>query len=239
MGYRTWVTMEVKDSGTMTKEETRKAFTEMCEEAMLMSEELNPEDLQTAGEDNNNCSLETFVEESKKYPELLLEGSVDGTTEDSEDQRMVRIRDGQIETVMAEITYEPFEKLLTAQEKRNRQPVLQQLNRVELIGIVGRVCTQQIGDATSIHLSVATNYCYKDRSGQAVIDTTWHNVMAWQDGKNTDISTLEKGDYVHILGRIRTRNYVDANGEKRTIYEIMANKIEKEKVSNADVQFGD
>lgn len=227
MGYRTWVTLEVKDSGTMTKEESRKAFMELCEKAELMSEELNLEDLQTAGEDNNGNSLDTFTEESKKYPQLLLEGSVDGTTEDSEDLRKVRIRGGQIETVMVEHTYEPFEKLLTAQEKRNRKPFLQHLNRIELIGIVGRICTQQVGDATSVHLSVATDYCYKDRSGCPVMETTWHNVMGWQDGNHIDITNLEKGDNVHVLGRLRTRNYVDANGEKRTFYEVAANRIVK------------
>lgn len=227
MGYRTWVTLEVKDSGTMTKKQAQEAFKELCEKAELMSEELNLEDLQTAGEDNNGHSLDTFTEESKKYPQLLLEGSVDGATEDSDDRRKVRIRGGQIETVMADITYEPFEKLLTVQEKRNRKPFLQQLNRIELIGIVGRVCTQQVGDATSVHLSVATNYCYRDRSGCPVIDTTWHNVMAWQDGKDIDITTLQKGDHVHVLGRLRTQNYVDTNGEKRTFYEVVANKIEK------------
>lgn len=227
MGYRTWVTMEVKDSGTMTKKETRKAFKELCEKAELMSEELNLEDLQTAGEDNNGNSLDTFIEESKKYPELLLEGSVDGTTEDSEDQRKVRIRGGQIETVMVKLTYEPFEKLLTAQEKRNEKPFLQQLNRIEIIGEVGRICTQKVGDATSIHLSVATDYLYKDRSGRPVMETTWHNVMGWQDGNHVDITNLEKGDNVHVLGRLRTRDYVDANGEKKTFYEVMANRIVK------------
>ncbi len=237
MGYRTWVTMEVKDSGTMTKEETRKAFTEMCEKADLMSEELNPEDLQTAGEDNNNCSLETFVEESKKYPELLLEGSVDGTTEDNDDQRMVRIRGGEIETVMAEITYEPFEKLLTAQEKRNRQPVLEQLNKVELIGVVGKASSQTIGENTLVRFSVATNYAYKDREGNFIIDTTWHNVCAWENENGPDTTDIAKGDYVHITGRLRMSRYTDASGCEKTYPEIIASKIKK--VNNAGVQLED
>lgn len=237
MGYRTWVTMEVKDSGTMTKEETRKAFTKMCEKADLMSEELNTEDLQTAGEDNNGCSLETFVQESKKYPELLLEGSVDGTSEDSEDQRKVRIRNGQIETVMAEITYEPFEKLLTAQEKRNRQPVLEQLNKVEIIGVVGLVRTQTLGNRTCLHLSVLTEYAYKDKDANAVIESTWHNVCAWENENRPDTTDIAKGDYVHITGRLRMSRYTDASGCEKSYPEIIASKIEK--VSKAGAQFED
>lgn len=226
MGYRTWVTLEVKDSGTMTKEESKKAFKELCEKAELMGEELDLEDMQTAGEDNNGCSLDTFTEESKKYPELLLEGSVDGATEDSDDRRKVRIRGGQIETIMADITYEPFEKLLTAQEKRNRKPILEQLNRVELIGVVGRTSSQTYGENTLVRFSVATNYAYKDREGNVIIDTTWHNVCAWEND-NPTAAGLYRGDKVHVLGRIRMQKYITENGKTSSAPEIIATKVER------------
>ena len=228
MGYRTWVTMEVKDHGTMTKEETKKAFEELCEKADLMCEERNLEDLQTSGEDNNLCSLSTFVEESKRYPQLLLEGSIDGAIEDSSDQRMVRIRDGQAETVMAEITYAPFETLLTDREKqlRVKQP-LQQLNRVELIGTVGRVNNQDVADKTIVRLSVATNYAYRDRDGGAVIETTWHQVTAFDEKGCAGARALARGDKVRVLGRITANKYTDASGEQKTIFEVIASSIEK------------
>lgn len=226
MSYTTFVNIRVLDHGTMTRKEAKEAFDELCEKADLCMEDSNLEDLETEFEDNNNNAIKSFTEESKRYPQLLLEGYIDGTTEDSDDQRMVRIRDGQIETVMAEITYEPFEKLLTAQEKRNRQPVLEQLNKVELIGAVGMASSQTIGENTLVRFSVATNYAYKDREGNFIIDTTWHNVCAWEND-NPKAAGLSRGDKVHVLGRIRIQKYITENGETRSAPEIIATKVER------------
>jgi len=55
---------------------------------------------------------------------------------------------------------------------------MEQINRIELRGIIGHVKVQKIQDLSMARLSVATNYAYKDRNGTPIIETTWHDVVA-------------------------------------------------------------
>ena len=97
-------------------------------------------------------------------------------------------------------------------------------NKVEIAGIVGRVNTQTVGEEKIINLSVATNYAYKDRQGNAVIDTTWFNCCLWSP-KDKEAVLLDKGDAVSLTGRLRTRNYYSENNEPRTVTEVVVKDI--------------
>lgn len=48
----------------------------------------------------------------------------------------------------------------------------QNINRVELQGIVGTSKVTSIGDKKAVRFSLATNYVYKDKEGYPVIETT-------------------------------------------------------------------
>ena len=48
----------------------------------------------------------------------------------------------------------------------------QNINRVELQGIVGTSIVTSIGDKKAVRFSLATNYTYKDKEGYPVIETT-------------------------------------------------------------------
>lgn len=76
-------------------------------------------------------------------------------------------------------------------------------------------------------MSVATDYCDKDAEGCPVIETTWHLVTAWEGKACADLSVLQKGDKVHVIGRLRNRKYVDNAGIERTQVDIIANLLEK------------
>lgn len=102
---------------------------------------------------------------------------------------------------------------------------MEQLNKVELRGVVGSVRIQNIGDTQMARFSVATNYCYKNNSGEAVIETTWHQVTAFKNDKMPDFSSLTKGANVEVKGRIRNSRYTDSNGEERTMTEIIASEV--------------
>lgn len=60
---------------------------------------------------------------------------------------------------------------------------MEQLNRIEIRGNVGNVNILKVGDARVAHFSVATNFAYKGRNGEPNIETTWHNVTAWEGNK--------------------------------------------------------
>jgi len=103
---------------------------------------------------------------------------------------------------------------------------MEQLNRIELRGIIGSVRVQNVGDTKVANFSVATDYGYTARDGGAVIETTWHNVTAWEGRDIQDLSRLSKGAIVHVLGRLRNRKYTAADGTERIVYDILASKVE-------------
>ena len=98
------------------------------------------------------------------------------------------------------------------------------INRIELVGIVGMIRKQTYSDRMVANFSVVTEYAYKDKSGSAVIETTWHNVVAWQDG-NMPLDLIEKGTPVCVQGRLRCRRYTSESGEPRTSYEVVAASV--------------
>ncbi|MCQ2172957.1 MAG: single-stranded DNA-binding protein [Bacteroidales bacterium] len=102
---------------------------------------------------------------------------------------------------------------------------MEQLNRIELRGTVGSVRLQTFNDTQVARLSIATNVAYRDREGSAVIETTWHNVNAWEGKEIRDLSKIEKGTKLYVEGRIRNTRSVGPDGIDRTYYEIQANRL--------------
>lgn len=100
-------------------------------------------------------------------------------------------------------------------------------NKVQLIGNLGK--TPEILNLDSgkklAKFNLATNESYKNSNGEKVIDTQWHNVIAW--GKSADIveMLLVKGSEVAIEGKITSRSYDDKDGNKRYITEIVCNEL--------------
>lgn len=98
------------------------------------------------------------------------------------------------------------------------------INKVEIKGTVGNVRFSNFGNKQMARISVATNHAYKDQDGNAVIETTWHNIIAWENEKNP-FENLQKGAKIHIVGRLRMQKYTDASGAERVSPEILANKL--------------
>ena len=88
---------------------------------------------------------------------------------------------------------------------------MEQLNQIKLRGTVGFVRQQNVNGRMVVHLSVATNYVYKDRNGDPVIETTWHNVTAWEGKSFTNLAKFEKGCKVEVEGRLRGQRYTDSH----------------------------
>lgn len=102
----------------------------------------------------------------------------------------------------------------------------QQLNRIELIGIIGNVATRSISDNDMIaNFSVATNYAYY-YNNNPIIETTWHNVVAFKSGKDIDFDAIVKGGKIHVIGRVKQEPYVDINNEKKYLFKIVASTVE-------------
>ena len=102
---------------------------------------------------------------------------------------------------------------------------MEQLNRIELRGTVGFIRQQTFNGRMVVHLSVATNYVYKDRNGEPVIETTWHNVTAWEGKGCANLDKIEKGCKVGVVGRLRGQRYTDAEGIERYAFEVVAYQL--------------
>lgn len=106
-----------------------------------------------------------------------------------------------------------------------KEKLMEQLNRIEIRGVVGAVRSQIINGNKMSKFSVATSRAYKDREGVAQIDTTWHNVIAWESDKITDLDKIQAGSKVYALGRLQTQKYMGADGVEKTYYEVVASKV--------------
>ena len=104
---------------------------------------------------------------------------------------------------------------------------MEQLNRIELRGRVGSVRVQDVSGRKVAHVTVATDFAYKDRSGNAVIETTWHNVTAWEGNKGIPaLDFISKGTPVYVCGRLRSQKYQGSDGVEKSFLEIIANTVE-------------
>jgi single-strand DNA-binding protein len=100
------------------------------------------------------------------------------------------------------------------------------VNKVILVGNLGRdpeVMTFENG-VKKASFSMATTESYKDKDGNWVDVTDWHNVVLWRWLAERN---LIKGDQVYIEGKLKTRSYDDKDGNKRYITEVVADKVLK------------
>ena len=104
---------------------------------------------------------------------------------------------------------------------------MEQLNRIEIRGNVGNILVNTVGGKRVAHISVATSYVYKGSNGEANIDTTWHNVTAWEGSKGiADFDQIKVGFPVYVTGRVRMQRYMSKEGVEKTGYDIIASQLE-------------
>ena len=106
--------------------------------------------------------------------------------------------------------------------------VIENINRIELVGRIGNVSVTKVGDTEVVRMSVATTYGYTNIDKEKVYETTWHNVTAWKGEKVTEdtMHKLKKGVDVRVVGRLRAYRFVNADGSEVRGYEVVAHEIE-------------
>ena len=73
--------------------------------------------------------------------------------------------------------------------------------------------------------SLATSEKYRDRNGNVIENTEWHNVISWNHAELCE-KYVQKGSLLYVEGKIRTRSWEDRQGNKRYVTEILADKID-------------
>jgi single-strand DNA-binding protein len=102
-------------------------------------------------------------------------------------------------------------------------------NSVRLVGNLGMDPEVKSFDNNRkmARVSLATSESYKNDKGEKVTDTQWHNLVLWGVQANFAEEWLKKGDEVAIEGKLANRNYVDKDGVKRYICEVVVNDFIK------------
>ena len=103
---------------------------------------------------------------------------------------------------------------------------MEQLNRIELRGNVGNVRISEVGGSRVARFSLATNFMYRGKDNEAVLETTWHNIVAWSGKGMPDFSSISKGASGYVTGRLRTSRFTGNDGIERNVYEVIASKVE-------------
>ena len=97
-----------------------------------------------------------------------------------------------------------------------------------LVGNVGKDPeTRYLDESTAItKFPMATSETYKNKAGERVSTTEWHNVVLWRGLAQVAEKYVKKGTQIYIEGRIKTRSYDDADGNKKYMTEIVADQMQ-------------
>ena len=101
------------------------------------------------------------------------------------------------------------------------------LNKVMLIGRLGRDPEMRYTPSGRpvTTFSLATSRTWNTSEGERRTETEWFNVVAWGSLAEICKEYLSKNRLVYIEGRLQTRHWDDAEGNKHTSVEIVANEM--------------
>lgn len=102
------------------------------------------------------------------------------------------------------------------------------VNKVILIGNVGKDPEVRYLDNNLpiCKMSLATSEVYKNKAGEKVTTTEWHNIILWRGLAEVAEKYVKKGSQVYIEGRLRTRSFDDKDKIKRYTTEIVADVMQ-------------
>ncbi len=101
------------------------------------------------------------------------------------------------------------------------------INKAILVGRLGKDPeVRYMPDGTMVtNFRIATDEQWKDKNGEKVTRTEWHQIVTYRKLAEICGNYLVKGKLVYIEGRIQTRSWDDKDGNKRYTTEIIANDM--------------
>jgi len=101
------------------------------------------------------------------------------------------------------------------------------VNKVILLGNLGKDPEVRYLDngVAVANFSLATTENYKNKQGERVSQTEWHNVVFWRGLAEVAEKYLKKGDSIYLEGKIRTRKWEDKEGNTRYSTEVLADNM--------------
>jgi len=102
------------------------------------------------------------------------------------------------------------------------------INKVILIGRVGKDPEMRhLENNTSFaRFSLATSETYKNKNGEKITTTEWHNIVVWRGLSEIAERYVKKGMMLYVEGKLRNRSWDDKDGNKRYSIEIEADNFQ-------------
>ncbi len=96
------------------------------------------------------------------------------------------------------------------------------VNKVILIGNVGKDPEVKYikEDVPVARFSLATSESYKNRNGEKVTNTEWHNIVVWRGLAKVVEKYVKKGSKLFIEGKLTYRQY-EKDGQTKYFTEIV------------------
>ena len=104
---------------------------------------------------------------------------------------------------------------------------MEQLNRIELRGIVGNARVTETGGSRLVRMTLVTSFAYRSKDRDCIIESTWHQLYAFEGEHVRDVDTIRKGDKIHVVGRLVNRRVLTESGEERSCTEVMVHRLER------------
>ena len=100
-------------------------------------------------------------------------------------------------------------------------------NNVRLIGNLGTdpEVKELASGKTVAKFPIATTDYYKNKEGEKVSDTQWHNIVAWGNTAKIAEKIFKKGYKVAVEGKLTSRSYENSEGQKKYVTEVIANEV--------------
>jgi len=101
------------------------------------------------------------------------------------------------------------------------------VNKVILLGNLGKDPEVRYLDngVAVANFSLATTENYKNKVGERVSQTEWHNIVLWRGLAEVAEKYLKKGASIYVEGKIKTRKWEDKDGNTRYNTEILADNM--------------
>ena len=100
------------------------------------------------------------------------------------------------------------------------------VNKVILIGNLGKDPeVQNFETGKKATFSLATTEVQRDREGNEIQHTEWHNVVMWRGLADIAETYLKKGSQVYVEGRLRSRSFDGKDGVKRFVTEVQVDNL--------------
>tara|TARA_B100000945_G_C20365224_1_gene589217 strand:- start:173 stop:604 length:432 start_codon:yes stop_codon:yes gene_type:complete len=101
------------------------------------------------------------------------------------------------------------------------------VNKVILVGNLGKDPEVRYLDSgvAVANFTLATTENYKNKEGERVSQTEWHNIVLWRGLAEVAENWLKKGSSIYVEGKIRTRKWEDKEGVTRYTTEILGDNM--------------